>query len=113
MKKTFEIYKFTSVKLKPAIGQDWTLLTDPEIHCYKKLKGRFLYPEAERYCNIENANVALPKNERENEFLVRLMGGAKGAWIDAIRIKDKLVSRDKQVRLKFTRLSNRINKFEI
>ena len=33
------------------------------------------------------------------------MGGAKGAWIDAIRVKDKLVSRDKHTRLKFTKLS--------
>ena len=69
---------------------------------------------AKRACDFEHESVlALPKNERENEFMVRLMGGLKGpkgAWINAIREKDKVFSNSgKQIRLKFSRLSKSTN----
>lgn len=43
---------------------------DPATRCYKKLKGRFTLFEAGRECENEDAKLALPRNERENEFLV-------------------------------------------
>jgi hypothetical protein len=65
-----------------------------------KIRGQFTVEQAHRICDDESvgnrvARVALPQNERENQFLVQLLvdNRGKNAWIGAERNRTYLTTR--------------------
>ncbi len=83
-----------------SLGSNWLLLEDPGTKCYVKIRGQFTVEQAHRFCDDESvgnriARVALPENERENQFLVQLLmeNRGKNAWIGAERNRTYLTTR--------------------
>ena len=70
----------------------WNLLLDPGTSCYLKLKGRYTFEDAAIKCAEKHskAKPALPKNDRENELLVEMLGNAKGVWLYAERKRNAI-----------------------